>query len=159
VRIESIVGPLVLAAIFLGGGLVHAASPRVALSIGAGVSTAYVFVYMLPELSEASAAFVTATAGWNLPLPRLRAYGSALVAAMGLHFLGINHSLRHEYGAAYDHVGRFVLGGAVLLGWLVATLTEVATSIGLGLVSGGVVMNSSDSLPRLTAPRRAHEIR
>ena len=57
--IESLAGPLVLAAIFLGGGAVHAASPRVALSVGAGVSTAYVFVYMLPELSEASAAFVS----------------------------------------------------------------------------------------------------
>ena len=209
--IESLVGPLVLAAIFLGGGLVHAASPRVALSVGAGVSTAYVFVYMLPELSEASAAFVAATANRALPVPRLRVYGAALVGflvfyglenmvacsgerktrdeagresprpvvfvhiggfaayawlvsylmvrgvtnepvpialytfAMGLHFLGINHSLRHEHGAAYDHIGRFVLGGAVLLGWLVATLTEVATPVvitGLGLVSGGVVMNS-----------------
>ena len=208
--IESLAGALVFAAIFLGGGLVHAASPRVALSVGAGVSTAYVFVYMLPELSEASAAFVTATAGWSLPVPRLRVYGAALVGflvfyglenmvawsgepttrdgtgretlrpvvvahiggfaayvwlvsylmvrgvtnepvplglytfAMGLHFLGINHSLRREHGAAYDHVGRFVLGGAVLLGWFVGVLTEIATPAvitGLGLVSGGLVMN------------------
>jgi|SRR5678815_937257 len=209
--IESLAGPLVLAAIFLGGGAVHTASPRVALSVGAGVSTAYVFVYMLPELSEASAAFVTATAGWALPVPRLRVYGSALVGflvfyglenmmarsgehetrdeagreslravafvhiggfaayvwlvsylmvrgvtnepvpivlytfAMALHFLGINHSLRREHGAEYDHVGRFVLAGAVLLGWLVGVLTEVAKPVvitGLGLVSGGVLMNS-----------------
>jgi hypothetical protein len=209
--IPSLAGPLVLAAIFLGGAVVHAASPRVALSVGAGVSTAYVFVYMLPELSEAGAAFVTATADRALPAPRLRVYGAALVGflvfyglehmvagsgerrtrdetgreslrpvvfvhiggfasyvwlvsylmvrgitnepvpivlftvAMGLHFLGINHSLRREHGAAYDHIGRFVLAGAVLLGWLVATLTEVATPViitGLGLVSGGVVMNS-----------------
>jgi len=209
--IQSLAGPLVLAAIFLGGAVVHAASPRVALSVGAGVSTAYVFVYMLPELSEAGAAFVTATADRALPAPRLRVYGAALVGflvfyglenmvagsgerkthaeagreslrsvvfvhiggfaayvwlvsylmvrgitnepvpivlftvAMGLHFLGINHSLRREHGAAYDHIGRFVLAGAVLLGWLVATLTEVATPViitGLGLVSGGVVMNS-----------------
>ena len=209
--IESLVGPLVLAAIFLIGGVVHAASPRVALSIGAGVSTAYVFVYMLPELSEAGAAFVAATADRALPVPRLRVYGAALVGflvfyglenmvassgerktrdegaretlhlvevahiggfaayawlvsylmirgvtnepvpivlytvAMGLHFLGIDHSLRRDHGAAYDHVGRFVLGGAVLLGWLVAELMAVATPIvitGLGLVSGGVVMNS-----------------
>jgi hypothetical protein len=203
--IESLAGPLVFAAIFLGGGVVHAASPRVALSVGAGVSTAYVFVYMLPELSEASAAFVTATAGWALPVPRLRVYGSALVGflvfyglenmvawsdengrerlrpvvfvhiggfaayawlvsylmvrgvtnepvpivlytlAMGLHFLGIDHSLRREHGALYDHVGRFVLAGAVLSGWLVAAVTEVSRPVvitGLGLVSGGVVVNS-----------------
>jgi hypothetical protein len=166
---------------------------------------------MLPELSEAGAAFVTATADRALPMPRLRVYGAALVGflvfyglenmvawssarktrdqagrenlrpvifvhlggfaayaslvsylmvrgvtnepvpivlytlAMGLHFLGINHSLRREHGVAYDHVGRFVLAGAVLLGWLVGTLTEVAEPLlitGLGLVSGGVVMNS-----------------
>ena len=209
--IESLPGALVLAVIFLGGGAVHAASPRVALSVGAGVSTAYVFIYMLPELSEASTAFVTATAGWALPVPRLRVYGSALVGflvfyglenmvtwsgggktreangresvspvvvvhiggfaayawlvsylmvrgitnepvpmvlytfAMGLHFLGIDHSLRREHGPTYDHVGRFVLAAAVLSGWLVAVVTEVTQPVvitGLGLVSGGVVMNS-----------------
>jgi hypothetical protein len=37
--IESLAGPLVLAAIFLGGGAVHAAAPRVALSVGAGFKT------------------------------------------------------------------------------------------------------------------------
>jgi hypothetical protein len=209
--IESLAGPLVLAAIFLGGGVVHAASPRVALSVGAGVSTAYVFVYMLPELSQAGAAFVAATADRALPLPRLRVYGAALVGflvfyglenmvaasgerkrrneaaretldpvevvhiggfaayawlvsylmirgvtnepvpivlytvAMGLHFLGIDHSLRRDHGAAYDRYGQFVMAGAVLLGWLVAQLTAVSKPVvitGLGLVSGGVVMNS-----------------
>jgi len=209
--IESLAGPLVFAAIFLGGGVVHAASPRVALSVGAGVSTAYVFVYMLPELSQAGAAFVAATADRALPLPRLRVYGAALVGflvfyglenmvaasgerkrrneaaretldpvevvhiggfaayawlvsylmirgvtnepvpivlytvAMGLHFLGIDHSLRRDHGAAYDRYGQFVMAGAVLLGWLVAQLTAVSKPVvitGLGLVSGGVVMNS-----------------
>jgi hypothetical protein len=209
--IESLAGPLVLAAVFLSGGVVRAGSSRAALSAAAGVSTAYVFVYMLPELSAAGAAFVAATADRALPAPTLRVYGAALVGflvfyglenmlawsaernthgeadpervrtvvfihiggfaayawlvsylmvrgvtnepvpivlytfAMALHFLGIDHSLRREHGAAYDHVGRFVLAGAVLLGWLVAALTEVAKPViitGLGLVSGGVVMNS-----------------
>jgi len=209
--ISSLAGPLVLAAIFLGGGVVHAASPRVALSLGAGVSTAYVFVYMLPELSEAGAAFVAATADRALPLARLRVYGAALVGflvfyglqnmvassgererqgeadretlhlvevvhiggfaayawlvsylmirgvtneavpivlytvAMGLHFLGIDRSLRRDHGVSYDHYGRFLMAGAVLLGWLVAELTAVSKPVvttGLGLVSGAVVMNS-----------------
>jgi hypothetical protein len=60
-------------------------------------------------------------------------------------FLGIDHSLRRDHGIAYDHYGRFVMAGAVLSGWLVAELTAVSKPVvitGLGLVSGGVVMNS-----------------
>ncbi|HEU5259429.1 MAG TPA: hypothetical protein VFU28_25760, partial [Vicinamibacterales bacterium] len=44
-----------------------------------------------------------------------------------------------------DRYGRFVMAGAVLFGWLVAELMAVSKPLvitGLGLVSGGVVMNS-----------------
>jgi hypothetical protein len=57
---QALAAALLFAAIFLAGGAVHAASPRVALSIGAGASTACVFVHMLPELSQASGVFVAA---------------------------------------------------------------------------------------------------
>jgi hypothetical protein len=65
--------------------------------------------------------------------------------AMGLHFIGVDHSLLREHGAAYMRVGRFVLSGAVLAGWSVAIMTELsrpAIITMLGLISGGVVMNS-----------------
>lgn len=65
--------------------------------------------------------------------------------AMGLHFIGVDHSLLREHGAAYMRVGRFVLAAAALAGWSVATMTEIsraAIMTSLGLISGGVVMNS-----------------
>jgi hypothetical protein len=65
--------------------------------------------------------------------------------AMGLHFIGVDHSMLREHGAAYMRVGRFVLAAASLAGWSVAMMTEISrTAIitSLGLISGGVVMNS-----------------
>jgi ABC-type amino acid transport system permease subunit len=65
--------------------------------------------------------------------------------AMGLHFIGVDHSLLREHGAAYMRVGRFVLAAAALAGWSVATMTEISRAAiitSLGLISGGVVMNS-----------------
>lgn len=210
--VEPLVAAVVFAGIFLGGGALHArCSPRTAISIGAGVSTAYVFVHMLPEMSEAGEAFVAATAHRNLPLSELRIYGAALAGflvfyglenlvtwsreraggraedreaprpvvllhiagfaayaglasylmvravtdrpvpialyavAMGLHFLGVDHALRREHGAFYDRAGRFVLAAAALAGWGIGTVTELSRPTvitGLGIVSGGVVMNS-----------------
>lgn len=208
---EPLAATLLFAAIFLFGGKLHTVRPRrAALSLGAGVSTAYVFVHMLPEMSEAGNVFVEATAGMALPAPELRIYVSALAGfivfyglehlvarsreqtaseregersgtvvylhiggfaayaalvsylmvrgisetpvpialyavAMGLHFLGVDHSLLREHREAYNRIGRFLLAGAVLAGWGVAMLTEISKPVvitGLGLVSGGVVMNS-----------------
>jgi hypothetical protein len=65
--------------------------------------------------------------------------------AMGLHFIGVDHSLLREHGATYMRGGRFVLAAAALAGWSVAMMTEIsraAITTGLGLASGGVVMNS-----------------
>ena len=88
------IGPLVVAllfaAIFLGGSRVRPLqSARAALSIGAGVSTAYVFMHMLPELDESGRAFVELSAGRNLPAPQYRVYVSALVGFV--FFYGLEH--------------------------------------------------------------------
>jgi hypothetical protein len=45
--------------------------------------------------------------------------------AMGLHFIGIDHSLLREHGATYMRVGRFALAAAALAGWSVAMVTEI----------------------------------
>src|SRR5688572_22715245 len=46
--------------------------------------------------------------------------------AMGLHFVGVDHSLRREHGATYQQVGRFVLAASAVAGWSVAMMTELS---------------------------------
>jgi hypothetical protein len=65
--------------------------------------------------------------------------------AMGLHFIGVDHALQREHGATYMRAGRFILAAAALAGWSVAMITELprmAIITSLGVISGGVVMNS-----------------
>jgi hypothetical protein len=65
--------------------------------------------------------------------------------AMGLHFLSIDYSLRHEHGRLHDKFGKWILAGAAMAGWACGILTEFPKPMVitmLGLVSGGVVMNS-----------------
>jgi hypothetical protein len=209
---DTLLAALLFAMIFIFGWRLHRArTPRAVLSVGAGATASYVFVRMLPELDEAKAAFVAASAGRALPAPELRVYTAALLGfivfyglenlvawsrervepddrgrdwtnpvfllhvggfalyawlvtylmvrgisdtplpialyatAMGLHFIGIDHSLLREHGATYMRVGRFALAAAALAGWSVAMVTEISRAAiitSLGLISGGVVMNS-----------------
>ena len=65
--------------------------------------------------------------------------------AMGLHFLSVDHSLLREHAARYLWPGRYILAAAVLVGWACGVLVEVPAAIVcilMGLVSGGVIMNS-----------------
>ena len=65
--------------------------------------------------------------------------------AMSLHFLSTGRSLHHEHGSLYDSCVRWVLAGAALAGWGCGVLVQFpkpAVITVLGLVSGGVVMNS-----------------
>ena len=39
------------------------------------------------------------------------------IVAMGLHFVTTDHGMRRDHSAAYDRVSRWVLSGAVLVGW------------------------------------------
>jgi hypothetical protein len=65
--------------------------------------------------------------------------------AMGLHFLSVDHSLLREHAVRYVRLGRYMLAAAVLVGWACGTWLEIPGPIVctlLGLVSGGVIMNS-----------------
>jgi len=78
--ISALPSVALFAAIFMfGWRLKIFPSERVALSLGAGVSCAYVFIHMLPDLNEAGAEFVAATSHLSLPAPHLRVYFSALL--------------------------------------------------------------------------------
>jgi len=78
---------LVFSAIFLfGSSILIPASlrrhQRRVLSFGAGVTIAYVFVHLLPELEAARAGLVRTGAHLSLPFPSLRVYLAALVGFM-----------------------------------------------------------------------------
>lgn len=76
------------AAFVLGRHLQLGASParRNWLSIAAGISIAYVFVELLPEMSRMQALFSTAAAGRPLPFPDYRVYTAALAGFVLFHW-------------------------------------------------------------------------
>lgn len=178
------------------------------LSLGGGVSVAYVFVHMLPELEERQRAFedvgvlvgfldyhvyLVALAGFATfyGLERLaqRARDASEVdepvfwihvgsfglynclvgyllvhrtgstteslalftVAMGLHFLVNDDGLRHHHAGSYHRIGRWVLAGGVLVGWLLGmtvALGEIALAVPVGFLGGAVVLNAiKEELP------------
>jgi hypothetical protein len=65
--------------------------------------------------------------------------------AMGLHFFSVDLLLHHEHGRLYDTFGKWILAGAALTGWACGAWVEVPKPVAitmLGIISGGVVMNS-----------------
>ena len=67
-------------------------------------------------------------------------------AALGVHFLTVEHSLHTEHGAAYERFGRFVLAGMAIAGWATGLVLELPLGIIallVAFVSGAVVMNSA----------------
>jgi len=72
--------------------------------------------------------------------------------AMALHFLSVDHSLRREHGVAYERLGKYLLAAAVVAGWgcaMAVRVPEATVAVLLGLISGGVIMNSTImELPR-----------
>jgi hypothetical protein len=64
--------------------------------------------------------------------------------AMALHFLTNDYGLRLDYKDGYDRTARWVLAGAVVLGWglgLTVEVSDVAVALLFGFLSGGVVLN------------------
>jgi hypothetical protein len=63
-----------------------------------------------------------------------------------VHFLGVDHALREEYGAVYQRIGRLVLAAMSLFGWAVGMLVTLPRSVlalMIAFISGAVIMNSS----------------
>jgi hypothetical protein len=66
--------------------------------------------------------------------------------AIAFHFKSIDHSLDVEHGHEYQRVGRFVLGGAALLGWglgLLFALPQDVLALLMAFVSGAIIVNSA----------------
>jgi hypothetical protein len=178
---------------------------RNAISFGAGMTSAYVFVHVMPEMHGAREAFAKSVsielryegmaiyfvgllgflvfygldhlrqranatadseedrAAFKIHLGGFAAYvglisyllvhlleetpGSIVLyaVAISLHFLTVDHSLREEYGAAYDSAGRYLLASAALLGWglgqAMALPTHVVAML-VAFISGAIMVNS-----------------
>lgn len=219
--VETGAAALLFAAIFLIGGKVHplrqVLNRRSIISFSAGISSAYVFVHLLPELHavrevvnrespvelryEGAGIYFVAMIGFLTfyGLEHLRKHlrassgheghgareseaghggdadflvhiggfgvyvwlasylllhsleesaGETLfyATALGVHFLTVEHSLHEEHGAAYERVGRYVLAGMAVAGWLAGlafALPQAIIALLVAFVSGAVVMNSA----------------
>jgi hypothetical protein len=121
---------LVFAGIFLFGSALRLGGLRrhiATVSAAAGASCAYVFVQLLPELSEAGEAFVEATTHRKLPFPEYRIYVAALVGFV--FFYGLEHLTSWSermgrksapgYGSG-DPIYLLHIGGFAAYGWLVS---------------------------------------
>jgi len=151
--------------------LVHVSAARLALrgaarsrflSAAGGVSAAYVFIQLVPEIVEAQEtideattgvaaaverhAFVLALAGLTL-FYGLELVGRRLVSftlAIGLHLLVNDYSLASHHRDAYTRGARWLLSAAVLAGWAVgfaAGLPEPFFSVLLAFLAGGIILN------------------
>ena len=89
-NIESLVAALIFAAIFYFGGalrLPERGHHRRLLSFGAGVSVAYVFVHLLPDLETARVVFVRSTSQISLPFRDLSVNLAAMIGFLAFYAL------------------------------------------------------------------------
>jgi hypothetical protein len=66
------------------------------------------------------------------------------IVAMVLHYLVTDRALRERFTRDYDEVGRWVLAGAVLAGWVLGEffwVDEVVIFLILAFLSGGAILN------------------
>jgi hypothetical protein len=78
------------------------------LSLGAGITTAYVFVHLLPELSWLQDIFTKAAADKGYPLPESRVYTSALVGFILMY--GLEHlaaGSRESGQSSVENAGKY----------------------------------------------------
>ncbi|QLG49333.1 hypothetical protein [Natrinema halophilum] len=180
------------------------------LSVAGGVSVAYVFVHLLPDIHEAAVTIerhgtpmvfadrygylialfgfvvfygleqlarranrgatrtdgIPATAVFWIHLGSFALYnaiiGSLLwdpelgnitlfVVAMALHFVVTDDGLREHHGQVYQHRGRWILSGAVIVGFVGGYALEGAellVAVFVPFLAGGVVLNGiKEELP------------
>ena len=71
--------------------------------------------------------------------------------AMGLHFIVNDHGLRHIHQQSYNRIGRWILVGSVILGWVIGVGTEVSEeleAVWFALIAGGMIINTiKEELP------------
>jgi len=64
--------------------------------------------------------------------------------AMALHFLVNDFGLRQDHKKSYDHTGRWILAAAIIVGWVIGSVTEIheaAIAVLFAFLAGGVILN------------------
>lgn len=97
-------------------------------------------------LSIGSFAFYTGLIGYSLADEADEGLRTLVVfaVAMALHFVVNDYGLRQHHKDAYTDLGRWLLAGAVIAGWLLSELAELPESAlvaVLAFLAGGVVLN------------------
>lgn len=100
-------------------------------------------VFWVHTLSFAS---YSAILGYLLQEMEDHGLGSTLLLfiALALHFIVNDVGLREHHQRAYDRLGRWILAGAIVSGWLLGQAIEVsaaAIAATWALVSGGIILN------------------
>ncbi|MCD4786215.1 MAG: ZIP family metal transporter [Candidatus Eremiobacteraeota bacterium] len=127
--IETLSTSVFFALVFLFGSKLKSSGKgekyhRRLISLGAGISVAYVFIHLLPELGSVAETFTEVTKHHGLPFPEFRVHLSVMLGFMlayGLENLTSRMGENTEEGAG----GRkflFHAGGFAIYVWLVSYL-------------------------------------
>lgn len=116
--------------------------------------------YLTEERRAPGARFwlkITLAAAYNLIIGAVAFHDEALaplaiaVVAFGAHYLVADHALQVRHGDAFARHGRWLLAGAMVLGWALTAAIEphvVVIAALLGLLSGGIILGvMSEELP------------
>lgn len=173
VNAGSLIGALLLGGVYLSCNYIHSLTAlfrRRWLSFSSGVSVAYVFVDVLPQLEMQQRAMAPSILGAAV-FPEKRIYLFALlgfvvfyglalgayVVAMALHLVAIDQELVADLGAAYGRTFRWGLPAGVVTGCSIGTsgwIPAAAFSRFYAFIAGGVVLLSAKAeLPEGTGGR------
>lgn len=64
--------------------------------------------------------------------------------AMALHFIVNDFGLRENHKHVYDHIGRWILAAAIIVGWVIGGGTQIgeaAIAVLFSFLAGGIVLN------------------
>ncbi len=99
-------------------------------------------------LSIVSFCILNATIGYAVASPGAEVVEPLWIfaVAMGLHFLINDHSLAEHHGARYQRIGRWLLCGGLLTGWIIGTVPSLeippaALALVFAYIAGGMIMN------------------